>query len=103
MESNGVPGRIHVSQETADELIARGKGTWLTLHQDKITAKGKGELQTYFCNISSSKSILTSNVSTQNGGDDDDDEDRPTSDDDLHDIEDRLNKRNNKIAASGTV
>lgn len=48
MESNGVEGRIHVSQETAEELRAMGKGHWLTPREDKIVAKGKGELQTYF-------------------------------------------------------
>ena len=40
-------GRIHVSQETADELIMAGKTAWLKTRQDKITAKGKGEMQTY--------------------------------------------------------
>lgn len=48
MESNGVKGRIHVSQSTADELLAKGKGHWLTPREDKIIAKGKGEMQTYF-------------------------------------------------------
>ena len=46
MESNGMKGRIHVSQETADELIMAGKTSWLKTRQDKITAKGKGEMQT---------------------------------------------------------
>jgi class 3 adenylate cyclase len=48
MESNGAPGRIHVSQQTADELIAKGKSSWVTSRADKIIAKGKGELQTYW-------------------------------------------------------
>merc|ERR1712157_557834 len=47
MESNGVKGRIHVSQTTADELEKSGKGTWLTPREDKIVAKGKGEMQTF--------------------------------------------------------
>ena len=50
MESNGVRGRIHVSQETANELISKGKGSWLSPREDKIVAKGKGELQTYWVN-----------------------------------------------------
>lgn len=48
MESTGMPGRIQVSQETADELVARGKSHWLSLREDKVEAKGKGLLNTYF-------------------------------------------------------
>ena len=48
MESNGMPGRIHLSQETANLLKTADKGHWF-LHRDgKIHAKGKGELQTYW-------------------------------------------------------
>jgi class 3 adenylate cyclase len=47
MESNGAPHKIHVSQETADELTAKGKASWISPREDKIVAKGKGELQTY--------------------------------------------------------
>jgi hypothetical protein len=48
MESNGVKGRIHCSEATATALIAKGKESWLTPREDKIVAKGKGEMQTYF-------------------------------------------------------
>jgi class 3 adenylate cyclase len=48
MESNGIKGRVHCSQETADALILEGKGYWLTPREEKIVAKGKGELQTYW-------------------------------------------------------
>ena len=51
MESNGVKGRIHVSQATADALIASGKEHWLTEREDRIVAKGKGEMITYFVQI----------------------------------------------------
>jgi class 3 adenylate cyclase len=47
MESNGMKGKIHCSQTTADALITAGKTQWLTSREDKITAKGKGEMQTY--------------------------------------------------------
>jgi len=40
MESNGTKDCIHVSQSTADELIALGKGQWVHAREDKITAKG---------------------------------------------------------------
>lgn len=48
MESHGKPGRIHLSEATAQLLIASGKEHWLEKRDDKITAKGKGELQTYW-------------------------------------------------------
>ncbi|CAB9508785.1 Guanylate cyclase [Seminavis robusta] len=48
MESNGVKGKIHVSQSTADSLIAHNKGDWLSVREDKITAKGKGVMTTNF-------------------------------------------------------
>lgn len=48
MESNGEKGRIQVSQETAEELKRFGKDAWLTPRNGKISAKGKGDLQTYW-------------------------------------------------------
>lgn len=48
MESNGTPGKIQVSQKTADLIIASGKESWLTARKDLINAKGKGKLQTYW-------------------------------------------------------
>jgi class 3 adenylate cyclase len=48
MESNGIKGCIHISQSTADEIIQSGKPGWIVPRQDKIHAKGKGDLQTYF-------------------------------------------------------
>jgi class 3 adenylate cyclase len=50
MESHGIQGRIQVSQSTADEIVKAGKRGWIVPRQDKIQAKGKGELQTYFMN-----------------------------------------------------
>jgi hypothetical protein len=49
MESNGERNRIQVSQSTADLLIADGKQHWLTPRKDLVNAKGKGLLQTYWC------------------------------------------------------
>jgi class 3 adenylate cyclase len=61
MESNGFAGKIQVSQETADLLIAAGKQHWLTPREDKIVAKGKGELQTYWVSTKSSGSVGSDN------------------------------------------
>jgi class 3 adenylate cyclase len=48
LESSGVKNRIHVSQETADRLIAAGKEHWLTPRDSRVDAKGKGLMQTYW-------------------------------------------------------
>ena len=48
MESNGVPNRIQISEQCADELRKFGKESWLVPREDKIFAKGKGELKTYW-------------------------------------------------------
>lgn len=48
MESTGIPDRIQISQETADLLTKAGKGNWCEARAEKVAAKGKGELTTYF-------------------------------------------------------
>ena len=48
MESNGSPNRIHCSQTTADLLRELGKGHWIEARADKVMAKGKGLMQTYW-------------------------------------------------------
>ena len=48
MESNSFPNKIHVSQATADLLMAAGKGFWLIKRDELIEAKGKGKMQTWW-------------------------------------------------------
>lgn len=48
IESHGAKGKIHVSLETAKELIKCGMSKILVEREQKIHAKGKGYLQTYF-------------------------------------------------------
>ena len=48
MESNGKRASIHISEETANLVKAAGKDNWLIEREDKIVAKGKGQLNTYF-------------------------------------------------------
>jgi len=48
MESTGQKNRIQVSQYTADLIRAGGKGHWLVKRDELVTAKGKGEMQTYW-------------------------------------------------------
>ncbi|CAB9504323.1 Receptor-type guanylate cyclase gcy [Seminavis robusta] len=64
MESNGERDRIHVSPATAEALIARGKGAWLTPREDKIVAKGKGEMQTYWVIVNARTKSTRSAVSS---------------------------------------
>ncbi len=63
-------GRIHVSEATAECLRVSGKGHWLTAREDKIVAKGKGEMQTYFVQISpgTAYSSMSSDVSSFHEG-----------------------------------
>lgn len=48
MESTGLPGKIQVSEETARLIQRDSKSQWLTKRDTTITAKGKGEMQTYW-------------------------------------------------------
>lgn len=50
IESTGLMNKIHVSQETANQLIDHGKGHWISKREDLVVAKGKGEMQTYWLN-----------------------------------------------------
>jgi len=50
MESTEVPGRIQVSEVTANVIIAGGKGHWATQRDEEVSAKGKGTIQTYWVN-----------------------------------------------------
>jgi class 3 adenylate cyclase len=48
IESNGAPGRIHISQRTADLLMTAGKSVWMTQREDLIEAKSKGKMATFW-------------------------------------------------------
>ena len=48
MESSGETGRIHISKETAEHIQKSGKGNWLIKRDEPVTAKGKGDIQTYW-------------------------------------------------------
>ena len=48
IESSGKPNRIHASEATANLLIQAGKGHWVKERDDRIVAKGKGEMKTFW-------------------------------------------------------
>ena len=81
MESNGIKGRIHVSESTATELIAMDCSSWLTPREDKVHAKGKGLMQTYWLLVpeDSRTRLSSSNGSSTHGGDSTRAEDDPES------------------------
>jgi len=75
MESTGQTNKIHISQETADLLAAAGKSQWLRTRREKVVAKGKGELQTYF--LDSSGETGTSTTSGESDGEESKQENMP--------------------------
>lgn len=66
MESNGEKGKIQVSEQTADLLKEAGKGSWIQPRKDKIEAKGKGQLQTYWLEPRV-VTLFPSNTNSSNG------------------------------------
>jgi hypothetical protein len=56
MESNGLAGKIHMSSDTAELLVAAGKQHWVVPREDKIVAKGKGEMDTFWLTLSNRNS-----------------------------------------------
>jgi len=51
LESTGLPGRIHISRDTAEKLVAAGKEKWVNAREDIVFAKGKGNLTTFWLKI----------------------------------------------------
>jgi hypothetical protein len=54
MESTGVPGKIQLSKDTAKYITDFGKSHWLVAREGVVTAKGKGEMHTFWLKIHSS-------------------------------------------------
>ena len=51
MEETGLPGRIHISQATADLLRVAGHTDWANPSEQKIILKGKTETKSYWLKI----------------------------------------------------
>ena len=54
-ETTGEGGRIHLSQSTADLLAEAGKSAWFKPREEKVFAKGKGMMQTYWLKTGKSR------------------------------------------------
>jgi hypothetical protein len=61
MESNGIKGKIQVSESTANLLITAGKMHWLKQREDAIDAKGKGKLRTFWLSPNRKNGVHSSN------------------------------------------
>jgi class 3 adenylate cyclase len=48
MESHGLAGQIHISEDTAKALMAKGKAHWVAPREDQVNVKGKGLLNTFW-------------------------------------------------------
>ena len=49
IESTGSVSKIHISPSTTELLKAAGKGHWISKREGGVEAKGKGRIQTYWC------------------------------------------------------
>ena len=65
IETSGKSGRIHLSKETADLLIARGKSHWVEKREDAVTLKGLGNLNTYWLNFRSDDGTSVTDVTSE--------------------------------------
>jgi hypothetical protein len=70
MESTGRPGRIQASEQTALELQAKGKHRWLKARKDHVSAKGLGELSTYWIELpkGSGRGSVSTDDNSNGGG-----------------------------------
>lgn len=66
VETNGERGRIHCSSSTFELLVEAGKEQWCAKRPDKIVAKGKGEMQTYWVDPRSSAQVAQSTTGSDN-------------------------------------
>jgi Adenylate and Guanylate cyclase catalytic domain len=62
MVSTSQPGKVQLSQETTDLLIAAGKFQWIELRESTVVAKGKGELQTYWLTLADSSNDSAADI-----------------------------------------
>jgi Adenylate and Guanylate cyclase catalytic domain len=56
METSGRKGMVHLSEQTANELIKHGKKDWIMARDDVVVAKGKGKLVTFWFKDAASRS-----------------------------------------------
>ena len=70
METTGERNRIQLSEQTAHILVAHGRGSWLQPREDKVEAKGKGTLSTFWLREEVASPRLWQGESERGGGGD---------------------------------
>ena len=65
IESLGEKNKVHLSEETANLLVAAGKDHWVTPREDKVAAKGKGELNTFWLRLKKNKNTSSPDSSAK--------------------------------------
>lgn len=68
MESTGMPGRIQVSEDTAEELTQKGKARWLVANDELVSVKGKGDVLTYFVSFGGARTAAAPSSGTPSSG-----------------------------------
>ena len=97
IETTGKANRVHISQETGELLQRSGKGHWLQARVEKVEAKGKGQLKTYWLDLRSTvenKDIASSDGSDHDAIDHEEKDEHPTADIVLDEKTSRLVKWN---------
>ena len=60
METSSLPGKIQVSEATANILINAGKANWVTKRDEIVSLKGKGEMTSYWLSLQTKRGSFTS-------------------------------------------
>ncbi|CAB9529137.1 Receptor-type guanylate cyclase gcy [Seminavis robusta] len=99
MESNGQPGKVHLSDSTADLLIKSGKQHWVVEREDKIVAKGKGEMTTYWLRKTTSgpSSVVSSMDSDDMTENDDESEEQEVVEVEMGNVSIQLNPKTQRV------
>lgn len=93
IEASCEPGRIQVSKETGELLLASGKSSWLYKRADLVQAKGKGLIETYWIVTSHHHRSHGSTTSSNQSTSEDDAESKDFStNSDYNFIDDRMNR-----------
>ena len=70
IESTGARNKIHISLETAEQLTAQGKGHWCSPREERVVAKGKGELTTFWLDVRGDSTKSSHSGNSSESGDD---------------------------------
>jgi Adenylate and Guanylate cyclase catalytic domain len=71
MESTGKRERVHLSEQTALQLIEQGREDWVVRREDTVEAKGKGKMVTYWLRLANSDRTAESVAANSEVGDGD--------------------------------